>query len=64
MGDFLSKDEGKFTANWLNDMFSGGNIKAVFDEVEELRKTFPHLPANKPRSKDPGNKRFGLPHFS
>ncbi|MBR0793993.1 hypothetical protein JQ615_01175 [Bradyrhizobium jicamae] len=50
MGDFLSKDEGTFTANSLNDMFSAGNIGATFAKVEELRKTFPHLlnPANNP----------------
>ena len=54
MGDFLSKDEGTFTAQSLNDMFSAGNIGNTFAKLEELRKTFPHLlnPANNLGPKD------------
>ncbi len=53
MGNLLSKDEGTFTAQTLNDMFSNANIATTFALVEQLRKTYKHLldPANNPDTK-------------
>jgi hypothetical protein len=53
MGDLLSKEEAKFAAGSLNDMFSTTNIAATFAQIEQLRKTFPHLfnPTNTADSK-------------
>jgi hypothetical protein len=53
MGNLLSKAEGRFTAGSLNDMFGPTNIAATFAEIEDLRRTFPHLlnPANNPGPK-------------
>jgi hypothetical protein len=53
MGNLLSKDEGTFTAQSLNDMFSSANIATTFARVEQLRNTYRHLldPVNNPGPK-------------
>jgi hypothetical protein len=53
MGDFMDDKQATFTAGSLNELFGPTKIAATFAQLEQLRKTFPHLlnPANNPGPK-------------